>query len=127
MSYPLPTAKLGDTALAIKALAEWTDARLPSLGIETLYTGLVSLNPPSDIGLTFTRIRDPQVIITNVKWVQGEWTTQNPEYSLQYPVWAILSGSPNNMIWARGINGASGANVAGSKAKVCAFGFGTPL
>jgi hypothetical protein len=127
MSYPLSTDKLGDAALHIKALAEWADARLPVLGLETLYTGVVSLNPPSDLGLTFARIRNPQCIITNVHWVTGETSGSGEAvWSLQFPVWGILSGSPSNMVWARGINGALQGNVVGSKAKVCAFGWGTP-
>lgn len=119
--YPLPTEKLGDLAAEIQALAEWADARLPGLGTEVI-TGHYTTNGTGDLVQKFATITNVQCVLQaaflNVPGAPS-WVT------LTVPVFAILSGSPADTIWAHCVNqaGVAHANVA---VQCCFYAWGTP-
>lgn len=121
MTYPQPTDKLGDLAVAIKALADWADARLPGTAIE-VFSGLKNTNGTGDITHTFATITEVQCIVQaayDANPSQPSWVT------LQIPQYAILSGSAPDTIYARAYR-IDGTPLTSREVMVCIYGWGVP-
>lgn len=126
MTYPAQTDKLGDLAVAIKNLAEYADARLPSLGVEVIHTGPIRTNASGDIAVQFQTITNVQCIIQSCTVVPTAGLSPAPTSvnSLQTPTWAILSGSPADTIWARCV--VFMPTTGGIWVNCTLYGWGTP-
>jgi hypothetical protein len=124
MTHPVSTDKLGDLAVAIKALADWADPRLPGLGIEVQSLGNAATGPTGDFAVTLQTIVNAQCIVTASYHPSG-----NPDPSwvqLQVPVFGVLSGSPPNLLWIRCM-GQNGAPIVNRHVSVCVYAWGTPV
>lgn len=120
MTYPQPTDKLGDLALAIKALAEWADPRLPGTAIETIFLADSLTNVTGDVAVQFQTITNVSAVVTQTYAASGQaWE------KLQCPVTTLLGGAPADTIWFRCVDN-MGRIFANKYISVSIYGWGTP-
>jgi hypothetical protein len=121
MTYPQPTDKLGDLALAIQNLATWADSRLPGTGVEVL-TGVYPTNVSGDLSFQFQTITNVDCVIQTCYYSGGQpnWVV------LTIPVFAILPSWAPDIIVARAYTQIGGQAFANVSLYLCIYGWGTP-
>jgi uncharacterized protein (DUF2141 family) len=117
---PVETDLVGSAALAIKTLAEQTDAALAGTAVSVVSDTRTTTNSNGDVAIVFPGLGTVAgVIVTNI-YLGG----LGDNAKLQVPIWTRVSGAPAGQAYVKAVSSLTGATFTNFAVRFNAIGWG---